>query len=112
MTTTWTHLIRFVARQDGQVHLGQLVDTTRDVGLDSLASKTIQAYRIEGSIFDQDGAAAAKVTRDILTVKTLLSPIARDQCPYIRCIGMNYSGHAKVSISTQPLDGRIQFERK
>ncbi len=92
----WTHLIRFYAVEDSgqQIHLGQLVDPSRDVGVDSFEEKPIKAYRIAGeSIFDDN----AKPTTEILTVKQILAPVARGQCPYIRCIGMNYSSHANVS---------------
>lgn len=90
--STWTHLVRFVAVEDDLVHLGHLVDTTRDVGLDTVDNISVQAYHVEGSIFD------AKVTDNILTVKELLSPLAREQCTYIRCIGMNYADHAEVCL--------------
>jgi hypothetical protein len=60
---SWTHLIRFVAEEDNQTHLGQLVDTSRDVGLDSFEGRKIQAYLINGSIF------SGEVTKHILTVK-------------------------------------------
>lgn len=59
----WTHLIRFIAVEDSLVHLGQLVDVTRDIGRDSVDGVEIAAYVIEGTIFD------GKVTKDILHVK-------------------------------------------
>lgn len=59
----WTHLIRFVANEDGQNHIGQLVDTTYDVGLASVEGKKIEVYEIIGTIFD------GQVTKNILTVK-------------------------------------------
>lgn len=59
---SWTHLIRFEAVEDGRVHLGQLVDTSRDIGLDSVAGTAIQAFRINGDIFN------GTVTKQILTV--------------------------------------------
>lgn len=37
MSIPWTHLVRFVAVEDNQIHLGQLVDTGRDAGKDSAA---------------------------------------------------------------------------
>lgn len=48
----WTHLIRFIAKEDQQVHLGQLVDPSRDVGIDSVDGVEIKAYLVRGSIFD------------------------------------------------------------
>jgi hypothetical protein len=60
---SWTHLVRFIAVEDSQVHLGQLVDTTRDVGLDSIDGVEIAVKVIEGTIFD------GKVTEEILHVR-------------------------------------------
>jgi len=84
----WTHLIRFVANEDGQNHLGQLVDTTRDVGVDTFEGKRVEAYMIIGTIFE------GQITKTILTVKYLLSPIEKELCNYIRCLGLNYKDHA------------------
>jgi hypothetical protein len=47
----WTHLIRFVAIEDNQEHLGQLVDTPRDIGKDSVNGIQIAAYIVNGTIF-------------------------------------------------------------
>lgn len=49
---SWTHLVRFIAVEDSQIHLGQLVDITRDVGQDTLDGISIAVYLIDGSIFD------------------------------------------------------------
>ena len=86
----WTHLIRFIAVEDSRIHLGQLVDTSRDVGLDSVNGHKIEAYLINGTAFD------GEVTDQVLTVRQLLSPIAKEECSYIRCLGLNYMDHAKV----------------
>jgi len=85
-----THIIRFIAVEDSRIHLGQLVDTTRDIGLDSVEGKEIKAYLINGSIF------APEITQHIYTVKQLLSPVSTEDCNYIRCLGLNYMDHAKV----------------
>lgn len=85
-----THIIRFVANEDGRIHLGQLVDTSRDVGLDSVEGREIKAYLINGSIF------APEVTQHIYTVRHLLSPVSMEDCNYIRCLGLNYTDHAIV----------------
>lgn len=86
-----THIIRFIANEDHRVHIGQLVDTKRDVGLDSVEGKEIKAYLINGSIFD------GEVTDKVYTVKQLLSPVSMEDCNFIRCLGLNYMDHAKVS---------------
>jgi hypothetical protein len=48
---SWTHLIRFVAVEDDKTYLGQLVDTARDIGIDSLNGIPIYAFVVEGSIY-------------------------------------------------------------
>lgn len=60
---SWTHLIRFVAVEDGQSHIGQLIDTSRDVGIDSFEGREIKAFLINGTMFD------GEVTKTVLTVK-------------------------------------------
>lgn len=60
---SWTHLIRFIAVEDSLVHIGQLVDTSRDVGRDSVDGVQIAAYVIDGTIFD------GRVTKEIMHVK-------------------------------------------
>jgi hypothetical protein len=60
---SWTHLIRFIAVEDSLVHIGQLVDTSRDVGRDSVDGVEIAAYVIDGTIFD------GRVTKEVMHVK-------------------------------------------
>ena len=93
-----THIIRFVANEDSRIHIGQLVDTSRDVGLDSVEGKGIKAYLINGTIFQ------GEVTDKIYTVKQLLSPITKEDCSYVRCLGLNYMDHAKVRVQFDVLD--------
>lgn len=90
MAQPWTHLIRFIAEEDGQIHLGN-VDAKKypDIGLSTLNGEKIQANLATGSIFD------AKVTSTVLTVKQLLGPIAAHEVPLVRCIGLNYRDHAR-----------------
>ncbi|KAK5272042.1 hypothetical protein LTR99_009572 [Exophiala xenobiotica] len=89
--TKATHIIRFIANEDSRIHLGQLVDTSRDVGLDTFDGKKVEAYLINGSIF------APEVTSVVYSVKQLLSPVSTEDCNYIRCLGLNYKDHANVS---------------
>ncbi|EEA23550.1 hypothetical protein TMatcc_002427 [Talaromyces marneffei ATCC 18224] len=93
---SWTHLVRFIAVEDSQEHLGQLVDTIRDVGRDNVDGKDIAVYLIDGTIFD------GKETKEVLHVKQLLSPVSRDQCNYIRCLGLNYTDHAEEASLSIP----------
>ncbi|KEF62548.1 uncharacterized protein A1O9_00521 [Exophiala aquamarina CBS 119918] len=95
-----THIIRFVAKEDGRIHLGQLVDTNCDVGVDSVKGKQIKAYLINGSIF------CPEITQYIYTVQQLLSPVSMEDCNYIRCLGLNYVDHAiegKMALPKAPI---------
>ncbi|KAL6245942.1 hypothetical protein RBB50_007095 [Rhinocladiella similis] len=95
-----THIIRFIANEDNRVHLGQLVDTSRDVGLDTFEGKKVEAYLINGSIFTPE------VTSIVYTVKQLLSPVSTEDCNYIRCLGLNYKDHAneaKMALPKAPI---------
>ncbi|KAF8204261.1 fumarylacetoacetate hydrolase [Mycena galopus ATCC 62051] len=89
--TQWTRLIRFVAAETSQVHLGQPVDASLDVGLAASRGHAIKAHEIVGSALDP----AAHVSKTVLTVKQLLSPLSREEVKYVRCLGLNYADHAK-----------------
>jgi 2-keto-4-pentenoate hydratase/2-oxohepta-3-ene-1,7-dioic acid hydratase in catechol pathway len=49
-----------------------------------------KAYKIIGNIF-----GSYTITGELLTVKTLLSPLSKDQVGTIRMIGMNYKKHCE-----------------
>jgi hypothetical protein len=68
MAPSWTHLIRFVAEETGQIHLGQIdVKEHPDVGIATVEGKKVTAKEVTGSIFD------GVVTEKVLTVKQVLS---------------------------------------
>ncbi|KAJ7620067.1 fumarylacetoacetate hydrolase [Roridomyces roridus] len=96
--TQWTRLIRFVAAETSEVHIGEPIDSTLDVGLASSRGELIKAYEIVGSAVDP----AAQVTDKILTVKHLLSPLSREEVGYVRCLGLNYRDHAAETKSPLP----------
>jgi len=101
MSSNWTHLIRFIAVEDGLVHLGQVdAAKTTDIGLATLEKKEVKAKLVTGSIFD------GVVTDKVMTVSQLLSPIEKSEVPIIRCLGLNYHDHAKeagMPIPTHPV---------
>ncbi|RHZ50598.1 fumarylacetoacetate hydrolase family protein [Aspergillus thermomutatus] len=90
MALKWTRLIRFIAEEDGRIHLGE-VDGTQfpDVGLAVLNREPVTAKVIRGSIFD------GVVTDETLHVSRLLSPVDMETVPLIRCLGLNYRDHAR-----------------
>lgn len=68
MAPKWTHLIRFIAVEDGLIHRGQLFDTSIDVGLACKENKRVQAKLINGSAFD------GNVTSQVMTVDQVRLP--------------------------------------
>ncbi|GLB34191.1 putative fumarylacetoacetate (FAA) hydrolase [Lyophyllum shimeji] len=96
--TQWTRLIRFVANETSRVHIGQPVDASLDVGLAAYHGTPIKAYEIVGSALDP----AAQVTKNVLTVKNLLTPLSRDEVKVVRCLGLNYSDHAAEANLPKP----------
>jgi len=96
MKVAWQRLIRFVAT-DGRILRGEpilpspnfdLGDTTEETGL--------KARVIEGDdIYDETGAT--RVTDEVVTVKTLLGPLASTDVPTIRCVGLNYATHSRLT---------------
>ncbi|KAL4756923.1 fumarylacetoacetate hydrolase family protein [Aspergillus foveolatus] len=88
--STWTRLIRFIAEEDGQTHLGE-VDTAQcpDIGLSVVNGERVAVRQVTGSTFD------GIVTEKILHVARLLAPINMEDVPLIRCMGLNYRDHAK-----------------
>lgn len=72
------------------MHIGEPVDAALDVGLAAHQGGLIRAKEIVGSALDPTAA----VTSRVLTVKTLLSPLSREQVKLVRCLGLNYKDHA------------------
>ncbi|KDQ51551.1 hypothetical protein JAAARDRAFT_140041 [Jaapia argillacea MUCL 33604] len=80
----WTHLIRFIAREDAGTYTGQLVDTST---VSSIGPGT-QAYVVAG-----DPLGTYGITREVKTVEKLLAPVSKESVPIVRCVGLNYAKH-------------------
>ncbi|CAE6366619.1 unnamed protein product [Rhizoctonia solani] len=90
---------RAVETSGKKVHIGQPVDPKVDVGLAILEKHSLKAHEISGSsALDAD----ARVTTKVLTVDTLLEPIAPEQIGFVRCLGLNYRDHAAEAKMTIP----------
>jgi len=101
MAPSWTHLVRFIAKEDGQIHLGQ-IDASEypDVGLATYEGKDVSAQVVNGDIYN------GEVTDRVMHVQQLLPPIDMKDVPIIRCMGLNYRDHAieaKLPIPTTPV---------
>ncbi|KAF3908971.1 hypothetical protein ABW20_dc0105058 [Dactylellina cionopaga] len=97
----WKTLIRFIAEEDGQEHLGDVdIQQHPDVGLAIHDGQKVTARVVNGTVFD------GHVTDKVLTVGRLLSPIPQQDVPIIRCLGLNYRDHAheaKMPIPNEPV---------
>ncbi|KIW83637.1 hypothetical protein Z517_02883 [Fonsecaea pedrosoi CBS 271.37] len=94
MKVPWTRLIRFVAT-DGRVLRGEPILPSEDFDLGNVTeADQLKAKVIVGDdIFDTTGQT--KVTDEVVTVKKLLGPLAREEVPILRCVGLNYAKHIK-----------------
>lgn len=96
MSLPWTRLIRFIAT-DGRTLRGEpiLPTPTTDLGF-TTESDNLQARVIEGSdIYDTTGET--RVSDEIVSVKTILGPLAQTDVPILRCVGLNYAKHSAFS---------------
>ncbi|KAJ5763914.1 hypothetical protein N7533_002595 [Penicillium manginii] len=101
MTPPWKRLIRFIAT-DGRTLRGEpiLENPNTDLGFITEAD-LLQAHIIEGDdIYDTTGKT--RVTDEIVTVKTILGPLAQEDVPILRCVGLNYAKHIKEAGRTPP----------
>ena len=96
MKVVWERLIRFVAT-DGRVLRGEPILPSPDFDIGNTKEETrLQARVIDGSdVYDTTGAT--KVTDEVVTVKTLLGPLAQEDVPILRCVGLNYAKHSTFS---------------
>ncbi|OHE99660.1 hypothetical protein CORC01_05018 [Colletotrichum orchidophilum] len=94
MSVAWQRLIRFVA-SDGRVLRGEPILPHAEFDLGNTTEETkLKAKAIEGSdIYDTSGKT--KVTDEVVVVKTLLGPLAQEDVPIIRCVGLNYATHSR-----------------
>lgn len=94
MSLPWKRLIRFIAT-DGRTLRGEpiLPTPTTDLGFITESDK-LQARVIEGDdLYDTTGKT--RVTDEIVSVKTVLGPLAQADVPILRCVGLNYAKHGE-----------------
>jgi 2-keto-4-pentenoate hydratase/2-oxohepta-3-ene-1,7-dioic acid hydratase in catechol pathway len=101
MSLPWKRLIRFIAT-DGRTLRGEPILPTPDTDLGFITeADQLQARVIEGTdIYDTTGVT--RVTDEVVTVKTMLGPLAQADVPILRCVGLNYAKHSKTSLPLQP----------
>jgi 2-keto-4-pentenoate hydratase/2-oxohepta-3-ene-1,7-dioic acid hydratase in catechol pathway len=104
----WQRLIRFVAT-DGRILRGEpiLPHHNFDLGTTNAGTK-LQAKIIVGDdIYDITGKT--KVTDEIATVKELLGPLAQEDVPILRCVGLNYAKHSMWNFEPENSQRRLKI---
>lgn len=87
-------MIRFVAT-DGRVLRGEPVLPSDDFDLGAVTEETklLAKVIIGDDIYDTTGKT--KVSKEVVTVKKILGPIAQNETDILRCVGLNYAKHSK-----------------
>lgn len=97
---SWSRLIRFEAT-DGRILRGEPVvpeGASHEFDLGKITKNdALQARIISGEdILDTTGRTI--VTEEIATVERLLGPLAQNDVPILRCVGLNYAKHSAWSL--------------
>ncbi len=93
MKVVWERLIRFVA-MDGRVLRGEPILPSPDFDLGSTTAETRLKAKVIAGNDPYDTTGATKVTDEVVTVKQLLGPLAQEDVPILRCVGLNYTKHS------------------
>lgn len=101
MKVVWQRLIRFVAT-DGRILRGEpiLPSPSFDIGSTTEETKLKAKIIVGDDIYDTTGET--KVTEEVVTVKKLLGPLAQNEVPILRCVGLNYAKHSQWLHCTFP----------
>ncbi|KAL4940765.1 hypothetical protein BDV06DRAFT_213218 [Aspergillus oleicola] len=102
IASTFSRLIRFNPKSSPtSVSIGEPVDSSIDVGLAVLKGEDVRVTVFSGNSVLSPGQKTDKTE----TVGKLLSPLAQSEVGTIRCIGLNYTSHARemsLDIPTVP----------
>ncbi|CAG8092971.1 unnamed protein product [Penicillium nalgiovense] len=86
---------------DGRILRGEpLVTADIDIGFITAADK-VQARVLSGNdIYDTTGRT--RLTDEIVDVETVLAPLAKEEVPILRCVGLNYAKHIREAGRKSP----------
>ena len=98
MKLPWKRLIRFQA-SDGRILRGEPILPTEDFDLGLVnESDGLEAKVITGDdMYDATGKTV--VSEEVVKVKKLLGPLAQEDVPILRCVGLNYAKHSQYCLS-------------
>jgi hypothetical protein len=104
MMPAWTRLIRFQST-DGRLLRGEpiLPSPHFDIGSTTEATHLKAKVLVGDDIYDESGKTL--VSDEVVTVKKLLGPLAQEDVPIVRCIGLNFMKHSRSLSSLLVLGG-------
>ncbi|KAH8671765.1 hypothetical protein BGZ60DRAFT_405866 [Tricladium varicosporioides] len=97
----WERLIRFVAT-DGRILRGEPILPSPDFDIGKTTNETKLKARVISGRDPYDTTGVTKVTDEVVTVKELLGPLAQEDIPILRCVGLNYAKHIKEAGRSPP----------
>lgn len=109
MKVAWNRAIRFITTDD-RVLYGEPILSDPELDLGKLREgDKLQAKVIVGDdLFDTSGATS--VSDEVVDVKKLLGPLAKEDVPILRCVGLNYAKHIKEAGRQPPPFPSIFFK--
>jgi len=99
---SFTRLVRFIPTNTNEIAIGQPTDKVLDVGAAVRAGEEVDVVVYSGFSVLKPGIPNGKIA----VIGRLLSPLAQSEVGTIRCIGLNYTQHAKeakMEIPTLPV---------
>jgi len=90
----WDRLVRYLAEGESKARYGEPI--LANPGEDDVA-ELASAGELQVKICEGSDPLSAVPTSKTQTVKTLLGPFEPKDVPIIRCIGLNYKTHSRVS---------------
>lgn len=85
-------VVRFVPKgKSDTIRLGQPVDPKVDVGAAVRKGEDVQVKLFSGT----SALAPGSLTDEVEVIDRVLSPLTQQEAGPIRCIGLNYKGHAQ-----------------
>ena len=92
--TAWLRLVRYISAKDGKIRYGEPITSEEKPDIDQMA----QDGKLEVKILEGPNPIQAQPTGEQDTVKQLLGPLTPKDVPIIRCTGLNYKTHSKLTL--------------
>lgn len=89
----WARLIKFID-EEGRLCYGEpQIDQSNDL------SRLLSEGNLLAREFIGDSPFSALPSNNLLRVKKLVGPLSPKDVPIIRCVGLNYGEHSKLSVN-------------